>query len=305
MRTAWFRYAAAIILVLGVGAYLWNTKSPVDKLGTQNKQVNKEAITPGKNVAILTLADGSTILLDSVSNGVLAHEGNTQIIKRANGQIAYDLKDGAKGTTVMNTMTTPKGGKYQLLLPDGSKIWLNSASSVRYPTYFSSNERKIFISGEIYIEVAKNKSKPFIVDVKGKSSIEVLGTQFNVNSYDDEGDIKTTLIEGSIKVKNASNSFLLQPGQQLNGIRVIDRPNIQQVVAWKNGFLNFDNLNIQTAMRQIARWYNIEVFYEGKPPSDVLMGELPMNASIEQVYKILRNIGVRFHVNGRKIIITK
>jgi transmembrane sensor len=304
------RYAAAILLVVALGSTIYFLNRPSNTALSSAQPVSKENnILPGGNKAVLILADGRTIVLDSAHRGQLAEQTGAKVIKTTDGELEYRVVNNLSNNSVVsyNTMTTPKGGQYQLRLPDGTRVWLNSSSTIFYPTVFAGKKRSVTISGEVYFEVAKNKNMPFIVNVDGKSSIEVLGTAFNINTYNDEGAIKTTLIEGSVKVSHDFKSVVLKPGQQsqqAEDLRVVSQFDIDQVIAWKNGYFNFNDVNIQKAMSQIARWYDIEVIYKGKIPDDVLVGKIPMGASITKVLNILEKIGVKFTVEGKKILVT-
>jgi transmembrane sensor len=312
LRKIWFRYAAAIIVLIGTAiAFVVSSNRQLDK---SKSVLVKSNIHPGKETAVLTLADGRTITLDSAVNGTLAYQANASIIKLSNGQIMYNLKESLNGPIAMNTMSTPKGGKYQVILSDGTKAWLNAASSITYPSAFTAKTRSVRISGEVYLEVAKNEQKPFVVDVNGQQLIKVLGTSFNVNSYSNESDIKTTLIDGSVKVENSGNIIFLKPGQQAvlaqqkekNSVfKVVSDVNTVQALAWKNGIFDFDRVDIKSVMRKIERWYNVEVVYEGDMIAETLVGELPMNASIDRVLNILEKIGIHFRIEGNKIIVRK
>lgn len=297
-------WAAAILIILG-GAYLFTTNTNKEKPVIAEQSKNDD-IVPGTNKALLTLSDGTIITLDSAANGAIAQQGNASVIKTASGEIRYDTKGEGQEKLVMNTMTTPKGGQYQLVLPDGSKIWLNAASSVTYPAFFAGNERKIKIAGEIYLEVAKDKSKPFIVDVDGRSEVQVLGTSFNINSYADEEEIKTTLIDGSLKVRN----IVLKPGQQAvqpgsistQKIRVVDA-NIAQVMAWKNGLFNLEGADIKTLMNQIGRWYNLDIIYEGNIAPSRFVGKLPRSMTLKELLTVLEEFEVNFRLEGRRLTV--
>jgi transmembrane sensor len=296
-----FAAAAAVLILISSGVYLWLYNASTSSAIIARQQL---PIVPGKEQATLTLSDGSVIVLDSTGAGKIGQQGNVEIIKSADGKVAYNSNGVSGNQVMMNTMSTPRGGKYQLKLPDGTNVWLNAASSITYPAVFTGTNRTVKITGEIYFEVTQNKQQPFIVNIDEKSSVEVLGTSFNVNSYTDEQMVKTTLLEGSVRI---NHSQILKPGQQsvFNNKNIsINKPDIEQVMAWKNGYFNLDGLDIKTVMKQIERWYDVEVVYEGVIPMDKLMGELPMDASIEQVLRVLKKIQVHFRIEGRKIIVT-
>lgn len=299
-------WAAAVIIAAGVGIYFFNTSQKPQ----QQQQVTAKDIAPGKNGAILTLADGSTIVLDSMANGVIAQQGNAEI-RLEDGSILYDVQKADNVSAAYNTMSTPKGRQYQLILPDGTKVWLNAASSLTYPTAFTGKERQVRVTGEAYFEVAKNKGKPFLVDVAGRSTVEVLGTHFNINAYNDEQVIKTTLLEGKVKVSGTSEQapVVLKPGEQAvdapHAPLAIDRsPNLKQVIAWKNGLFAFDEADLGTVMRQLARWYDVEVKYEGVIPKGLFSGEIDQSLTLSQVLKGLAKTRIDFRIEpGNKIII--
>ncbi|MGY3212872.1 FecR family protein [Mucilaginibacter sp. HD30] len=266
----------------------------------------RTSIAPGGNKAVLTLQDGSTIVLNDAENGTLARQGNTSIVKLANGQLVYNEASGPADKVLYNTMTTPRGGQYKLTLPDGTNVWLNSASSINYPTAFVGNERKVAITGEAYFEVAKDKSKPFHV-VAGNQSIEVLGTHFNVMAYADEENIKTTLLEGSVKISEHNNISILRPGDQAvvasKGGITVKPANIDEAMAWKNGYFKFSRVDIKHIMRQISRWYDVEVVYEGDMPYDEFVGKIGRSENISQILHVLELEHVHFKIEGKKIIV--
>jgi transmembrane sensor len=278
-----------------------------------NKPENKKQdVSPGGNKAILTLSDGSTIVLDGAANGTLTQQGNSKIIKMTNGQLVYNSSSVKPAEVLYNTITTPKGGQYQLILADGSKVWLNAASSLRYPVTFTGKERKVELTGEAYFEVAKNAAMPFKINVEGRSEVEVLGTHFNINSYVDEGTINTTLLEGSVKVTGFSNhnSKLIVPGEQAqlhqNGLISLNRNlNIEEVMAWKNGNFFFNKSDLQTVLRQLSRWYDVEIVYEGNVPKREFEGEMERGLNLSQVLKILEKNDVHFKIEKNKLIVMK
>ena len=310
---AWIRYtvAACVILLLGYGSY-YLFVHPTRHQGIAKKEgamkPEKKEVLPGGNRAILTLANGSAIVLDSVNNGELAMQGNTRIVKLDNGQLAYHTKGDRNAETMYNTMTTPRGGQYKLILPDGTAVWLNAASSFRYPTAFTDKQRQVEITGEAYFEVAPNKVMPFIVMVNKTQKIEVLGTHFNVNAYDDEASINTTLLEGSVKVVQGDREKILAPGQQAQldkkgEISIIRDANMEAAVAWKNGVFLFDHSNIQSVMRQLARWFDMEVEYRGQPTSDLFGGDIRRSLPLTKVFHFLEKSQVHFNIEGKKIVV--
>lgn len=315
IRTRFFRYAAAIILLIAgvTTAVILSSDRQSNKSGTDiAKKVVSTDIAPGGERAILTLGDGTSITLDNAANGAIAQQGNAQVVKLASGKIVYNLNGLSKGDLMMNTMRTPRGGQYQLTLPDGTKVWLNAASSITFPAVFVGDARNVKVSGEAYFEVAKNKEKPFIVDVDGKSSVEVLGTSFNVNAYEDESVLKTTLIDGSVKVNANAKVVILKPGQQAEvpegnskKIEVQSTVDISQVMAWKNGVFNFERTDLQAVLRQLARWYDLTIQYEGNPPVKYFQGEMERNLTLKQVIEVLMRVqpNMEFKLNGKTLIV--
>lgn len=312
LKATWFRYAAAVILMAGVGAYVWMSSNNSEQAANGNKPLQVD-IAPGGQRAVLTLADGSQIVLDSAADGALAQQGNAQVVKLSDGQITYKLNGVPQGQVMMNTMFTPRGGQYQLTLPDGTRVWLNAASSITFPTVFTGKERKVAVTGEAYFEVTAKKRQPFIVDVAGSSQVEVLGTSFNVNSYDNEVRIKTTLIEGKIKFSADKRTVVLQAGQQAQvssatgadrKLTVVNAVDIDQVLAWKNGLFSFTNASFESVMRQFERWYDIKVQFMGKPPTLEFTGDIQRNLTLSQVIETLTEIGVNFKVEGRTLLVS-
>ena len=315
----WKMYAAAAAVVLAVGAGSWwlfrgNASAPA---AAQQKLTPTTTIQPGGNKAVLTLADGSTIVLDSAANGLLVQQGSVQVMKSKEGELKYQSGAGSREPEAVayNTLATPRGGRYMLTLPDGSKVWLNAASSIRYPTTFTGKERKVEITGEAYFEVEKNAAMPFLVMVSGMQ-IEVLGTHFNIHAYGEEPVMKTTLLEGSVKVgsrESIGNSSLqpvvLKPGQQAqiinNQLSIINDVDVEAAIAWKNGLIQFGGEDIRAAMRMIARWYDVKVEYRGNLPSAHFRGTIPSNVPVSEVLDRMGKTGeVHFEISGRKIIVT-
>jgi len=259
-------------------------------------------------------------MLDTAGAGVLAKEGNTKLVKTSDGKLQYEAGSNTAALNLYNTVTTPRGGQFQLTLPDGTRVWMNAASSLRYPVAFTGNVRMVELSGEAYFEVAHNAGKPFNVTInsglaerKG-ASVEVLGTHFNVNAYDDEPAVKTTLLEGKVKMRTANNdkTATLIPGEQSQldhegNLKIIENADIEQAIAWKNGMLQLTSADMQTIMRQIARWYNVEVKYESAVPAGHISGKVPRNLSLQQMLKALEMSGMHFRLEaseGKGIIAT-
>jgi len=308
-RYLWPKIAAAAVLIFSLGLYWWSGKdqSPIAQQSAPTVQLAD--IPPGGNKAILTLGDGSSIMLDSAKNGSLASQGSTNVTKSKKGELVYNASGNSDQAVVFNTVATPKGGQYHIVLPDGSKVWLNAASSLRFPTAFRGKERKVEITGEVYFEVAHNAKMPFIVKA-GETEIAVLGTHFNVMAYPDEKALKTTLLEGSVKVSRGGKSAMLAPGQQASirniadNIRVADNVDMEKEMAWKNGYFQFQDDNLENIMRQISRWYDVDVTYEGNPGKETFTGRLPRNGNVSKVFKILSLSGVKFKIEGKSVIVT-
>lgn len=296
----WIYYAAAAVVLFAVaGAWFYNsTKTTTPALA----HTLPSPVTPGSNKALLTLGDGTSITLQDAATGKLAVQGDVQVVKLPGGQLAYQ---GNGKSVLWNTMSTPAGGQYQLILPDGTKVWLNAASAITYPTAFNGISREVKIRGEVYMEVAKNSRQPFMVDVDGRSKVEVLGTGFNINAYPDEEAIRTTLAEGSIKVRG----LLLSPGQQAQeepgkSIVVNAHADVQQTLAWKNGQFNFDGMSMKAVLRQLERWYDVKAVYRRQVDEGAFGGRVDRNSSLRDVLDILEKIsGEKFKVEGRSVIV--
>jgi hypothetical protein len=302
-RRKYYQMAAAILLfsMLSVLVIYKVRKAPVN-LVAQNHD-----LAPGGNKAILTLANGAKINVGAIQNGALTAQPGTQIIKQ-NGQLAYEVSANSNSTKISyNILTTPKGGQYHLILADGTNVWLNAASSLKYPTAFTGSERVVELTGEAYFEVVHNSKQPFKVKTANQT-IQDIGTQFNVNAYDDEEASATTLVEGSVKIYDAKRAMLIKPGQQYllksNSIAEVKSDvDIDEIVAWKNGMFQFDNADIKTIMRQISRWYNVDIEYQGQIPSSTYHGRISRNSNASAILKILQLSGINFTIEGRKIIV--
>lgn len=293
----WGGWAAAAVLIIGtITTILLNTNNRSSDPQTVTQTTGHSDSIPVKEKAMLTLADGSVITLDSAANGAIAQQGNASIIKQADGAVRYDVKNGQEGEALLNTISTPKGGQYQVSLPDGSKVWLNAASSIRFPAAFGK-ERSVTVTGEVYLEVARDQSRPFLVNANGMQ-VQVLGTSFNVNVYTDEPASKVTLVEGAIAI----GSHRLQPGQALMNGKII-RANLEQDLAWKNGAFNLNNRTLPELMRQIARWYDVEIIFEGPVQTRTFEGEIGMNLSLAQCIRALERMQVHCRLEGRKLIV--
>lgn len=310
--TLWPRIAAAVVLaiVFGAGLFYFNLKTGgrmSDPLAYKND------VAPGRQGAVLTLANGARISLNNADNGVLADQPGVIVRKTSDGQLSYEVKAGAGGTrtaSALNTLSTEKGQTYMLTLPDKSKVWLNAASSLTYATnMMTDSKRRITLVGEAYFEVAKDKAHPFVVAARAQE-IEVLGTHFNVNSYADEPVIATTLLEGAVRITDGGSKQLLRPGEQglNNGKGIKVRPaDLENVTDWKDGEFNLERINFRTGMRKIARWYDVEVIYNASVPDDIEFGGwVSRNEKLSAVLRAIEAAGiVRFKIDGRKIYVSK
>ncbi|SMC64502.1 FecR family protein [Pedobacter africanus] len=307
----WLRYcaAASIALILAIGGwYFFNPKPAAEKTESQASRY-KNDVAPGGNKAVLTLADGSEISLDDAVKGKVASQGGIVIRKTAEGKLVYDvLKQDQLSAAAprYNTIATPRGGQYQLNLPDGTKVWLNAATSLRFPASFAGlADRKVELSGEAYFEVAKNKTHPFIVKTSGQEVL-VLGTHFNVEAYPGGSADKTTLMEGSIKLKYNAKDYLLKPGQQavLAAGANIETADTEAVMAWKNGNFIFVDSNIKSIMEVLQRWYDIDVAYEDSVNQVGFNAEISRERSLIQVLAALEKSGnVKFKIEGRRVTV--
>lgn len=306
--------AAAVLLVFAAGGLFFYYRT-ASVPGNVSKELLVKAksndIPPGGPKAILTLADGRKIVLDDAKNGTLISQAGVKVHKNSNGIVEYTLinhqvKEAERVQDIYNTIQTPVGGRYQLNLADGSKVWLNSASSLRFPVFFTSDTREVELKGEAYFEVSKDNKRKFTVR-SGNQSVEVLGTRFNIKAYPDEPLINTTLIEGSIRViqLTTKNSELLSPGDQseLGENIKVKRINAQAEVAWKDGYFNFKNADIETVMRQLGRWYGISARYEGEFPRQHFSGAIANNLTLLEVLEILERSDIHFRIEGKEVIV--
>jgi len=305
-RLSWpARVAAAAILVVLAGGGWWLVRNGTQQQPEARVAAQDNNILPGGNKAVLTLADGSTIILDSAGNGLLAQQGNATISKLDNGAIAYKAGTGPAGETLYNTITTPPGGQFLVVLPDGSKVMLNAASSLRYPAQFAANERRVTLTGEGYFEVVHDARQTFIVSVGGME-VHDLGTEFNINAYADEPFIQTSLVSGLAEVKSSTGLLKLQPGkaaQVTAGTAKLVDADLEAATAWKNGLFVFGGSDIQTIMRQVARWYDVELEFKSGF-NKRFYGTISRNEPVSKVFSLLELTGdVHFRTEGRKIIV--
>jgi transmembrane sensor len=305
----WQRWAAAaLLLIVAGGAWILSTrvlKGSKSSPALTKKQ--QQDIAPGGNKAMLTLSNGQVITLDSSLKGSLHQPGNVNL-HASPGLLKYGPIQPSGGNDIAyNVLKTPKGGQYRLELPDGSRVWLNAASSLKFPTAFIGKERRVELSGEAYFEVVKNTSQPFFVTVN-KANIAVLGTSFNVMAYADEASIKTTLLEGAVKVSKADAFSVLKPGEQSmlepNGnMQVIEKADVDLAVAWKNGLTSFKSADIKTIMRQVERWYDVEVVYNGDIPTRSFTGDIPRDANLSELLRLLEISRIHFKMDNHKLIV--
>lgn len=305
----WYWVAASVIVLLGVGLGINKYyKKPV--IQASQIAVSKDIQAPDASRAMITLADGKTIYLDSLKNGELAALGNITLVKLANGQIAYQSGNGELIKELQyNTLSNPRGSKViDMVLSDGTHVWLNAGSSITYPVAFLGDDRKVKLTGEGYFEVAHNAAKPFYVSASGME-VKVLGTHFNVNAYEDDGEIKTTLLEGSVEVTAGGGSVKIKPGEQArlnivsHDFQTINRIDTDQVMAWKNGYFSFEGENITGIMNKISRWYDVDVIYEGQKPSGHFSGIVSRELELSKVLYALETYGVKYELVGKKLII--
>lgn len=303
----WLAAAAVLLLVLASTYYFLKPvqEKPLDI--SKRVELKGDIAPPLANLAVLTLADGTKVYLDSVGNGTLAQQDGIAITKQDDGQIAY--QGNASGVVTYNTLSLPKGSKpFHIVLADGSHVWLNAASSITYPTAFTGTERKVNMTGEAYFEVAKNAAMPFIVS-HNQLNVRVLGTHFNINTYDDENAGKITLLEGLVNVEQGGETKGLKPGQQAmileENIKVLQGIDIEEVMAWKNGLFYFNGADIKTIMRQLVKYYDVEVEYRDEVNYQ-FVAKISRQVNLSEFLKILELTNlIHFKIDGRKIIVTK
>ena len=303
-----FRWvAAASVLVLLTAGYTYyrSTNPPTFKQEITTVPAVKADVLPGTNKAILVLSNGSKITLDSVANGVVASQGNAQVHKLSNGQLAYTAASKAASELIYNTLNIPRGGQYQLTLPDKSKVWLNSESTLSYPVAFGASERKVKLIGQGYFEIAADASRSFQVETP-KGSTQVLGTTFDISSYPDDRAELTTLLTGKLKVNTSSKSLVLQPGEQsvdAGSSVVIKHPNLKTVTAWRRGFFSFSEADALTIVKQLARWYNVDYKFEGVVSTEKVDGLIGRDLKLSEALTVLRTLHINATLVDRTIII--
>ncbi|MCF6403722.1 FecR domain-containing protein [Chitinophaga filiformis] len=299
--------AAVILLLLGSGMYYYmsNVSSRKTFTTSNNAVADTGDIAPGTNKAVLILANGDVVTLDSAGNQVI-NQGQT-IVRQKNGQLEYAVQ-GNSDAVVYNTLSVPRGGQFNIVLPDGSRVWLNAASSMRYPTAFNGNRREVELQGQGYFEVAPNARQPFFVKVNNLE-VQVLGTSFDIMAYADEKSINTTLLEGLVNVKNGTTEQRLKPGQQAivdptTGSMVVRPADVDQVIAWKTGFFEFDNASLGDILRQLARWYDIDISYNQTGNERLFGGRISRSLPLSDILHMLEANGPTFSLSGRKLTVT-
>ncbi len=312
-RINWYKYiaiAATLIIMLSTALFFF----PHHSFHAKSSDYTQNDIPPGEDSAILTLADGTEISLNDASVGKLASESGISISKSETGQIIYTVNKmdniaAINAPVAYNTIATPRGGQYVVNLPDGTTVWLNSESSIKFPISFASlNERRVDLSGEAYFEVAPDKKHPFKV-YNNQQVVEVFGTHFNVMGYANEANVATTLLEGKVSVTYKSEEKFIKPGQQVqvsaHQMTVLNQVDLEGTIAWKNKVFQFENTDIDKVLRQIERWYNVDVHYEGPKPDVSFTGVIPMNVNVSRILKALaETCNVKFEIEGRNIKIT-
>ena len=301
----WWAFAAIFLLMIVGGYWLSSILNQQSTPVVSGKPPVKYDAAPGSTGAVLTLPDGKTIVLDTASNGLLASSGNASILK---GKDGVSVAAGNSTTIAYATLTTALGKTQSMTLSDGTRVWLNAGSSIYFPVTFPGKERRVTITGEVYFEVAENAASPFRINV-GDAVMEVLGTHFNINAYRDEKFVRTTLLTGKLKVSKGNSSGMLKPGQQAvfasdaTSLVVTDHPAAFNDIAWVNGFFHFDKADIHTVMRQIARWYDVEIEYRGNPTADRFGGDMQRNLPLSSVLKALQKSQVHFKMEEKKLVV--
>jgi len=294
--------AAAAILLTFIGGICYFTKT-TKKAGVTTVAVSIQK--PHIRKAMLTLADGSKVLLDEAQKGLIAKQGSAKVNKTGGGELSYSNDGHAVVPDEFNTMSTPAGSQYEVTLSDGTKVWLNAMSTIKYPAAFGKGQRLVELNGEAYFEVAKDKARPFRVVLSNHRSVQVLGTHFNIMAYADENDIDATLLEGSIKASDGAEDRIITPGQQArisDKIKVVN-VNAEEAIAWKKGLFSFDRSDTQMIMHQISRWYNVSVVYRGKVPSNQLTGYISRETGLTEVLKMLDISGIKTILTNDQITI--
>lgn len=298
--------AAAVLLLLAAGIYFLVPASQKKTTVIAQQLIKQPDIAPGRNGAILTLSDGSAVILDSLHNGEVANQNGAKVMLQ-NGALTYVPNGQRAGTPALNVLSTPRGRQFNVVLPDGTTVWLNAASSVAYPTAFNGPERSVEITGEVYLEVAANAQKPFRVRINKETEIQVLGTAFNINAYADEPAIKTTLLQGSVKVIKDNKTNMLKPGEEAISSSTTDiriaPANIEKVMAWKKGTFDMEGEGTAAFLRQLSRWYDLEIVYNGPVPEKKFHGKLGRDLQLSQILDVLSQFNIRYKLEGKVLTI--
>ncbi|MEO5997098.1 MAG: FecR family protein [Chitinophagaceae bacterium] len=307
----WWPYAAAAVIIVLTGVVLYfprPSKQPLTSLRPVKMDAANKEILPGTSKAQLVLGDGSIISLDSSKTMQLTEKDGTKIDK-VSGKLVYNDTFSSNKKVLFNILSTPRGGEYQLELHDGTKVWLNAASSLRFPTRFEGNDRTVFLHGEAYFEVAKNAKMPFRVKLEDEVTVEVIGTHFNIMGYGDENEIRTTLEEGMVKVTSHLKTVSLPVSKQAvmkksDQSLVVSNANVEKALAWKNGRIEFDDDDLPYIMRQLSRWYDVDINFTGDNPSGKYQGVIRRTVPLSNVLEILKAAGVKFKMEGKKVTVT-
>lgn len=300
---SWGWAAAAVALIVCAAGFfqLARPKQEVAIITSVDK-------APGKNGAILTLADGTQVVLDSLQDGVVAAQNGARVSLKEGG-LNYDPVASGAHEVAYNTITTPKGRQFQVRLPDGTGVWLNAGSTLTFPTAFTGKERKVRVEGEAYFEVAKNEQLPFAVDVKGQGTIEVLGTKFNIQAYTGDMSMHTTLLQGSVRIVASRQSVVIRPGEQALSagnditVKALNSAEIERIVAWKNGVFNFEGLSLKEAMLQLERWYDVRIQFKGSADRQMFGGEMNRNVHLSDMLEVLKKMEVKYEWDGKTLTI--
>ena len=308
LRIGLWSAAAGLLIAVALFDLIHSSRPAAPAIAT----VAPATVLPGRSTAILTLANGQQMLLDSMGKGQLSVQGDSRVIKEDSSSLSYLAAASAvpgygTGKVGYNVLTTPRSGQYRLVLPDGSRVWLNNVSSVRYPTSFEGPDRTVEVSGEAYFEIAPNPGKPFFVKV-GNETIQVLGTSFNVSAYPDEAGIQTTLLTGALRVRTPTAEVKLRPGEQAqttagDRLTVVKDAEAADVASWKDGFFYFGRASFAAMMRQLARWYDVEVVYQGKVPEMEFGGKIDRSLPLSDLLKFLDKNQIHFRLEGRKLVV--
>lgn len=297
-KIEWFRYVAAAVLIIAFGFLISNSFKSAPPI------ILTSQVKPGGNKATLILEDGTEIDLNESKNGVLANGSGYEVVKLADGKLQYKIMEAEKNAAVSyNKIVTPNGGHYEVILPDGTKVWLNAASYLKYPSAFVGKQRKVILYGEGYFEVAKNPKMPFVVQTN-KQEITVLGTHFNVNNYNQNEAIKTTLLEGSVSVKVNDEVYTLKPNQVIEtnilNKTVVDVINAEDVIAWKNGYFYFKNANTTEVMKELERWYDVKLDYTDVNFQNKISGKIFRNVNLNEALESLSYLGINLKLKDSK-----